>query len=128
MLEEKIIKIAKDSKKAARLLGNLTTELKNKAIINMAAALIVNIDILIKANGQDLEEGKKNNLSAALIDRLTLDAKRIEAMAKGLREIASLPDPVGEVTKMWRRPNGLQIGKIRTPIGVIGAIYESRPN
>lgn len=128
MLEEKIIKIAKDGKKASRLLGNLKTELKNKALINMAAALIANVDILIKANGQDLEEAKKNNLSPPLIDRLTLDTKRIEAMANGLREIASLPDPVGEVTKMWRRPNGLQIGKIRTPIGVIGVIYESRPN
>jgi len=127
MLEEKIIKIAKDSKKASRLLGNLTTEFKNKALINMAKALVANMDSLIQANRRDLEEGKKNNLSPALIDRLTLDAKRIKAMANGLREIASLPDPVGEITKMWRRPNGLQIGKIRTPIGVIGVIYESRP-
>jgi glutamate-5-semialdehyde dehydrogenase (EC 1.2.1.41) len=73
-------------------------------------------------------EAEKRNIKASLIDRLKLDEKRIEAMAKGLREISALPDPVGSIEKMWKRPNGLQIGKMRVPIGVIGIIYESRPN
>src|SRR5213076_3509208 len=85
-------------------------------------------DVLLAANAQDVALGKSNGLSSALLDRLTLTPARIDAMAKGLEIIADLPDPVGETIEMWRRPNGLEIGQVRVPLGVIGVIYESRPN
>jgi glutamate-5-semialdehyde dehydrogenase len=94
----------------------------------MAAGLETEAGMLIAENKKDLVAAGQKGLSKAMIDRLTLDPERIKAMADGLREVAALPDPVGEVTRMWRRPNGMQIGKMRVPIGLIGIIYESRPN
>jgi glutamate-5-semialdehyde dehydrogenase len=94
----------------------------------MAEALRKRSKELIRENGKDITFARKKGLSKAMIDRLTLNEKRINEMAQGLIEVAALPDPVGEVLKMWQRPNGMTVGKMRVPIGVIGIIYESRPN
>jgi glutamate-5-semialdehyde dehydrogenase len=96
--------------------------------MNMAVALIKNTHHLIEKNRLDLENGEKKGLSSAMLDRLMLDEARIKGMADGLREVALLPDPVGEVTRMWKRPNNLMVGKMRIPLGVIGIVFESRPN
>jgi len=119
---------AKKAKTASRALANLSTEIKNNALFKMAAGLEAQAAVLIAENKKDLSEAEQKGLSRAMIDRLTLNADRIKAMADGLREVATLPDPVGEVLKMWRRPNGMQVGRMRVPIGLIGIIYESRPN
>lgn len=127
-LQAILIEQGKKARLAARFLATASTTLKNDALLAMADALVTNSAEIIKANKVDLEKGEKKGLSAALLERLTLNEDRIEAIAEGLREIAALPDPVGEVLGMTRRPNGIEVGRIRTPIGVIGLIYESRPN
>jgi glutamate-5-semialdehyde dehydrogenase len=127
-MKEIILKIAQQAKDSSRKLSNLSTKIKNDSLQAMAELLEERADFLIEANFRDIHYAKEKGLSSAMIDRLTLNPVRIKDMAKGLREIASLPDPVGEVVRMWRRPNGLQIGKLRVPLGVIGIIYESRPN
>jgi glutamate-5-semialdehyde dehydrogenase len=119
---------AMKAKAASRILANLSTEIKNNALFRMAAGLEREGDRLIAENKKDLGAAEQKGLSKAMIDRLTLNPDRIKAMADGLREVAALPDPVGEVLKMWRRPNGMQVGRMRVPIGLIGIIYESRPN
>lgn len=96
--------------------------------MDMADALEAGSQEIMAANRRDLEQGEKSGLTAALLERLMLDEKRIKDMAQGLREIAALPDPVGQVLEINKRPNGLEVGRVRTPIGVIGIIYESRPN
>jgi glutamate-5-semialdehyde dehydrogenase len=116
------------AKTAARKLAVLSTSAKNAALIKMADQLVAQAPTLLSANTKDLDEAKRRGLSNAMTDRLTLSPKRIEEMAAGLREVAALPDPVGEVIKMLRRPNGMQVGRVRVPIGVIGFVYESRPN
>jgi glutamate-5-semialdehyde dehydrogenase len=113
---------------ASRQLAPLSTAVKNKALLEMAEDLERNQGHLIKENRKDLASGEKSRLSSSLIDRLRLTPAVIHGMAEGLREVARLPDPVGEVIKMWKRPNGLMVGRMRIPIGVIGIIYESRPN
>ncbi len=113
---------------ASRQLAQLSTAVKNKALLEMAEDLERNQGHLIKENRKDLASGEKSRLSSSLIDRLRLTPPVIHGMAEGLREVARLPDPVGEVIKMWKRPNGLMVGRMRIPIGVIGIIYESRPN
>ncbi len=123
-IEEK----GKKAREGARRLATLSTAVKNRALMEMADAIEREADRLKRENRKDIEAGEAGSLSSALIDRLTLNDKRISEMAQGLREVAALPDPVGEVTRMWKRPNGMQVGKIRVPIGVIGIIYESRPN
>src|SRR5881296_3075249 len=125
-LTDYVVQKASRAKAAARQLATLSTAVKNKALLAMADALEAREAELLEANKKDLAAAR--GLSKAAIDRLTLNAKRIKEMAVGLREVAALSDPVGEVTKMWRRPNGLQVGRMRVPIGVIGIIYESRPN
>ncbi|OGW13075.1 MAG: glutamate-5-semialdehyde dehydrogenase [Nitrospinae bacterium RIFCSPLOWO2_12_39_16] len=127
-MKEKILKIAQKAKAASRKLSNISTKIKNDSLIAMADLLEERTSFIVEANLKDIKYAKGKKLSPAMIDRLTLNAARIKDMSKGLREIVALPDPVGEVVRMWRRPNGLQIGKIRTPLGVIGIIYESRPN
>lgn len=119
---------AAKAKKASRALATIPTEIKNNALFKMAAGLEQKAGELISENRKDLVEAEKKGLSKAMIDRLTLTPERIKAMADGLREVAALPDPVGEVLKMWRRPNGMEVGRMRVPIGLIGIIYESRPN
>jgi len=125
-LTDYVVQKAAQAKAAARQLAILPTAVKNKALLAMADALEAREAEMLEANKKDLAAA--SGLSKAAIDRLMLNTKRIKEMAVGLREVAALPDPVGEVTKMWRRPNGLQVGKMRVPIGVIGIIYESRPN
>jgi glutamate-5-semialdehyde dehydrogenase len=119
---------AREAKKAVRELSNLSAAVKNAALIKMADQLEHQTDRILSANTGDLKEAKGRGLTQAMIDRLTLNPKRIGEMASGLRDVAALPDPVGEVVRMWRRPNGMQVGKVRVPIGVIGIVYESRPN
>jgi glutamate-5-semialdehyde dehydrogenase len=116
------------ARQASRLLAQASTEQKNAALLAGAAALRRACATIIKANEGDVTAGKTKGLSPALLDRLTLDDKRIEAMAKGLEDVAALPDPVGQEMARWQRPNGLDIARVRVPIGVIGIIYESRPN
>lgn len=106
----------------------LSSKVKNHALERMAEELEKNANIIIQANSLDLEAGEKKELSRALLDRLSLDGKRIKAMIEGLHVVRSLPDPVGEVLAEWSRPNGLKIKKVRVPLGVIGIIYEARPN
>ena len=123
-----VLQKAKEAKEGANVLAKLSSEQKNTALIKMAEGLEKKQKELIKENKKDIAAAQKKGLSSALIDRLTLNKKRIKEMAKGLIEVAGLPDPVGEVTKMWKRPNGMTVGRMRVPIGVIGIIYESRPN
>jgi len=127
-IAEKIIKIARDARQASLAMARLSSGTKNTMLLKMAAALEAGTEQLISENGKDLEAGRQKGLSAAMLDRLMLDEKRIHSIANALREVAALPDPVGEVTKMWKRPNDLMVGKMRIPLGVIGIIYESRPN
>ncbi len=109
-------------------MARLSTGIKNEMLIKMAAALEDAAQDLIGENSKDLASGEQKGLSTAMLDRLMLDGTRISGIAGALREIAALPDPVGEVTKMWKRPNDLMVGKMRIPLGTIGIIYESRPN
>jgi len=123
-----VLEKAKKAKAASRKLANISTEIKNNALFKMAAGLEKASETLLAENKKDLVAAEQKGLSKAMIDRLTLNPERIKAMADGLREVAALPDPVGEVLRMWRRPNGMEVGKMRVPIGLIGIIYESRPN
>ncbi len=119
---------AKAAKAASRKLAFLSTEVKNKALLNVAEALIDKQSEILAANKIDYEEAKASGMSEAMLDRLMLSPSRLEAMAQDVKVVAALPDPVGEVFEMRTLPNGLQIGKKRVPLGVIGAVYESRPN
>src|SRR5471032_2912263 len=127
-LTEQMTQLAKQAKAASRELAQLTTAEKNSCLLAMAAALENNSAAIKEANALDMEVGAKLNLSAAMLDRLKLDDKRITGMAHGLREVAALPDPVGKILDKRIRPNGLKLQKISTPIGVVVIIYESRPN
>lgn len=127
-IKEDVIDIARSSKAASLGVAKLSANVKNCALLLMADSLEKKAGILKEANKIDIDEALKKNLTRAMIDRLTLTDKGIKNMADGLREVAALPDPIGEVTRMWKRPNGLMVGKKRIPLGVIGIIYESRPN
>ena len=127
-LAQQMLSIALDAKTASQAIAGLPSTVKNELLQRMAKALLDHTEELTEANDKDLAAARQENLAPAMLDRLTLDAQRIRAMAEGLREVAELPDPVGEVTGMWRRPNELQVGRMRIPLGVIGIVYESRPN
>ncbi len=127
-VQSEVKELGKKAKEAALKLATLSTEVKNKALLAMAQALIEKKDYIIEENQKDLAEGEKQNISAALMDRLLLNENRIKEISEGLKEIAALPDPVGEIIAGWKRPNGLLITKVRVPIGVIAIIYEARPN
>lgn len=118
----------KQAKEASYFLGNVTSEQKQQALYKMAAALLNQQEAILKANELDIEKAVQKGTSKAMLDRLSLNKERIHGMADGLRQVAALADPVGEVLSMAKRPNGLQIGQQRVPIGVIGIIYEARPN
>jgi len=118
----------KQAKDASYFLGNVTSEQKQQALYKMAAALLSQQEAILKANELDIEKAVQKGTSKAMLDRLSLNEERIHGMADGLRQVAALADPVGEVLSMAKRPNGLQIGQQRVPIGVIGIIYEARPN
>jgi len=123
-LEEK----AKAAKAASKKLAFLSTEIKNKALLNIAEAVVSRQDEILVANKVDYDQAKASGMNAAMLDRLMLSASRLEAMSQDVKTVAALPDPVGEIFEMRTLANGLQIGKKRVPLGVIGAIYESRPN
>ena len=127
-IQQHVQEKAQAAKRASYKLSTLSTQIKNDALCGMAESIEQHADLIQLENAKDLKAGKEKDLSAAMLDRLTLTEKRIADMAAGLREVAALPDPVGAIERMVRRPNGLQIGKMRVPIGVIGFIYESRPN
>lgn len=120
--------IGKRAKEAAREAARLGTEEKNRGLVTVAEELVAQTEWLLSENAKDLKEAEARGMKKSLIDRLCLTKERIEGMAEGLRQIAALEDPVGEVLRMWNRPNGLRIGQKRVPLGVVGIIYESRPN
>ncbi len=127
-IKKYVYDLSVEAKAGARALAKASSAQKSLALIKMAEALKGRASELIRENKKDIEYAEKKGLSKALIDRLTLNEKRIGEMSQGLIEVAQLPDPAGEIMKMWRRPNGMTVGKMRVPIGVIGIIYESRPN
>ncbi|MDB5800203.1 MAG: proA [Rhodocyclales bacterium] len=120
--------VGKQARAASRLIAAASTDAKDRALLAMAAQIRAHQAELLAANELDLAQARADGLEAALIDRLTLTAKGVESMAQGLEQIAALPDPVGEITNVKRRPSGIQVGHMRVPLGVIGIIYEARPN
>ncbi len=127
-IKDEVIEQARKAKEAARVLANTPTDKKDNVLLRLADKLEESVEKILAANKKDMEAGEKSGLTRALLDRLELSEERIAGMASGLREIVQLEDPVGEAVKMWRRPNGLEIGQVRVPLGVIGIIYEARPN
>ena len=127
-MNEILEKLGQNAKNAEVILRNLSTNDKNRTLETVAQALVDHTEEILEANALDVENGKNNQMPEGLIDRLMLNADRIEGMADGLRQLVGLEDPIGEVTGMKKRPNGLLIGQKRVPLGVIGIIYEARPN
>ncbi len=127
-IEPMMLYMGRVAREAARELAFTSTDVKNAALEAMATSLEARTEDILKVNGHDIDAAKKKQREAAFIDRLTLDEAGIAAMAKALREVAALPDPVGQTIASWTRPNGLEIARVREPLGVIGIIYESRPN
>ena len=127
-IQEIMHQLGRNARGASRLLAKASTAAKNNALLAMAAQIRGRGTELLAANARDVAQAQADGLDAALIDRLTLTAKGIETMAQGLEQVAGLPDPVGEISDLKRRPSGIQVGKMRVPLGVIGIIYEARPN
>ena len=127
-IQSYIVGVGRAARAAARELARVESRAKDQALVTIAEAIDGNRKPLLEANAMDVETARANGLDAAMVDRLTLNDKRIAAMADGLRQIAQLPDPVGEITDLRYRPTGIQVGHMRVPLGVIGIIYESRPN
>ena len=116
------------ARKAGREISRTESGKKNRALLKIAEVIEASTDVLVRENQKDLAAGKANGLDAAMLDRLALTPKSIQAMVEGLKQVAALPDPVGEITDLSYRPSGIQVGQMRVPLGVIGIIYESRPN
>lgn len=127
-IQEMIALKAEAARDAMRSLSNTTVDVRNSALLAMADSILAFKDKIREANQIDLENGQKTGLAEPLMKRLLVDEKKIARMADNLRQVAGLPDPIGEMTRMWERPNGLRIGTVRVPIGVVGVIYESRPD
>jgi glutamate-5-semialdehyde dehydrogenase len=127
-LKSQIEDFGRRARAAARVLARTSAEQKNRGLLAMADEIVSAAPSILEANAKDVAKATADGLSKAMIDRLTLDTKRLTAMADGIRQVAALPDPVGEKIREWTRPNGLRISKVRVPIGVVGIIYESRPN
>jgi glutamate-5-semialdehyde dehydrogenase len=127
-VKKMILEICQKAKSASAQLAKASTEQRNRALYNMANSLERNCTTILDANMKDVEAARAKCVKEALIDRLILDKKRVSCMASNLREVAELPEAVGEIVKTWTRPNGLIIGLLRVPLGVIGIIYESRPD
>ena len=127
-LKEQILDFGRRARAASRRLAQLTAAQKNRALLAMADEIAARTTTILAANEQDLAHARAHGLSSAMIDRLTLNKERVEAMASGIRDVAALPDPVGQIIREWTSPNALRISKVRVPIGVVGIIYESRPN
>ncbi|MBN1625323.1 MAG: glutamate-5-semialdehyde dehydrogenase [Deltaproteobacteria bacterium] len=128
LIERMVTEMGQAAKEASRILRKTERSAKDKALLMTADRLLERKEEIQKENRKDLSLAREQGLSSAMIDRLTLDDKTLKSMAEGMREVAGLPDPVGEVTGMWKRPTGLTVGRVRIPLGVIGFIYESRPN
>lgn len=120
--------VGSQARDVSRVIAAADTALKNSALLAIAKALNSNLDELLRANAMDMQNGRNNGLEAALLDRLELNPERIAAMIEGLHQVADLPDPVGDITELQDRPSGIKLGKMRVPLGVVGIIYESRPN
>jgi glutamate-5-semialdehyde dehydrogenase len=120
--------LGSQARDASRVIAAADTALKNNALLAIAEALNSHLDQLLQANAMDMQNGRSNGLDAALLDRLELNPERIAAMIEGLHQVADLPDPVGDITELQDRPSGIKLGKMRVPLGVVGIIYESRPN
>jgi len=127
-VKEEAVLLGKNAKEASRRLARVSTAEKNRALLEMAGGIERQSEFILQENKKDLDLARKGGVSSALLDRIALNAGRVQAMAKGLRDIAALPDPVGEIVKTWQRPNGLQVKRVRIPLGVIAIIYEARPN
>ena len=127
-ITELILNLGHKAKKASRSLRTLDTETKNAVLHNIANSVQKNQKVILDANKKDLSQGKNNGLDDALLDRLMLNPERIDGIVESLEQVASLPDPIGKITDLEYRPSGIQVGKMRVPIGVMGMIYESRPN
>ncbi|HRT27865.1 MAG TPA: glutamate-5-semialdehyde dehydrogenase, partial [Syntrophales bacterium] len=127
-IKTQVLEIAAGAKKASRVLAGAPSPAKDASLLRMAEELVKNTEFLLDENGKDVRYAREKGLSSAMVDRLTLKAETVSGIARGLREVAALPDPVGKVTSLWKRPNGLVVGRMRIPLGVIGIIYESRPN
>ena len=127
-IKSQLITIGENAKNASQILSMSSKNIKNKALTNMADTILKQCDNILEANKLDMENAKKKGISEAFLDRLLLDSKRVESISEGLKSIVELSDPVGEEIARWQRPNGLDISRVRTPLGVIGVIYESRPN
>ncbi len=127
-LKDTLLQIGQTARDASHAVARASTSAKNTALLAIASAIRAQRDELLAANAADLAAAKAEGLDAAMMDRLTLSEKGIEAMAQGLEQVAALPDPVGEVTDLKHRPSGIQVGKMRVPLGVVGIIYEARPN
>ncbi|MEI7589800.1 MAG: glutamate-5-semialdehyde dehydrogenase [Deltaproteobacteria bacterium] len=127
-IKEQIKQIAVDAKKSASVIARTDTKKKNATLLEIAEQLVAQKQILLAENAKDILSASVAALSTPMLDRLTLNEESIYGIADGIRQIVALPDPIGEITSMWRRPNGLQVGKMRIPLGVVGIIYEARPN
>src|ERR671924_1791836 len=125
---QSVTDLARAAKTAARELAALDSATKDRALLAIAAALEARTPEILEANARDMEAGRESGLSAALMDRLALDERRVAAMAEGVRQIVALPDPVGEVIDGGRLPNGLDVRRVRVPLGVVAVVYEARPN
>src|SRR3990170_1422046 len=123
-----IKQIAKSARQASLKLASIDTNVKNRALLSMAEGLLKDADAIKEANKKDIKAAEGKGLSKAMLDRLTVSDKVLKGMADGIKEVVALPDPVGEITRMWKRPNGLLVGRMRIPLGVIGIIYDARPN
>src|SRR4051812_23684706 len=123
-----VVDVCREAKQASRALAQLDSGVKDRALLGIAEALEARCDEILEANARDMEAGREAGLSAALLDRLALDPGRVRAMADGARQIAALADPVGEVVDGWRLPNGLDLRRVRVPLGVVAVVYEARPN
>jgi glutamate-5-semialdehyde dehydrogenase len=127
-ISEEVAQISRVARQAARVLARADAELKNHALACMAENLLVAQNEILAANTEDIRQAQAAGISGALLDRLSLNEQRVQDMARGLREVAALPDPVGEIESEWLRPNGLRVGRMRVPLGVVGIVYEARPN
>ncbi len=127
-LASRVRAITRQARAAARPLAAAGSAQKNRALDGIAAGLEASLDRILEANARDLARAREAGTAPAMLDRLALDAKRVKDIAAAVREVVALPDPVGEITGMWRRPNGLLVGRMRIPLGVIGIVYEARPN
>ena len=120
--------LATQARAAARVLGLASPAQKNQALDAMAQAIRANAAAILKANAEDVAEARASGATSAFVDRLTLTQARVDAMADGVKVVRDIDDPVGKVTERWQRPNGMTIERVRVPLGVVGVIYESRPN